>query len=815
MIRRITIKARALLLDARLPAEFWAEAVQTAAYLHARSPSQSNKGKTPFEMIYNEKPEVHHLRRFGCLAYKLVPMPQRGEKKFGRRSQECIMLGYVHQTTKIWRLWNQSTKQVIQVSDVKFDEDKLVSLVAGTDVLRTVLQENETMNTVWFDDDDDEALDSASFGDVVENGSPGIELLDNGVAGRGTPGSLGSRMILEREVEVVDQGSVQEASTELEGLHSSNHQVSESTKAVPISQPKTSIAVEPRSTQDKVTTPVLRRSLRKRHVQAKIAAMVTPGASAGPVLDPSCYEEAVEFKCWQDAMREEFASLIKHGTWIPQEYHVTASQKIIGCKWVYRTKIDADGKKRYKARLVIKGYKQVNGIDYEETVAPVARLSTLRMLLALAVSRDWHVHQMDVVTAFLYPKIDGVVLMEPPPGIEWLDSCFGNRICLLQKALYRLKQAPRLWFQEIDGTLKQMGFIQSLADSNLYTSVKVILILYVDDILIASPDIGLVESTKKQLYNYYQMKDLGPVRQFLGLEIYQEKDKITVRQSNLILSVLERFGMAQCNGLGTPMETARQHRHKAKTELPISPPAVLSPEQQKQYQAIVGSIMYLAVGTRPDLSYTVSVLSKFNASATMENYLAAKRTLRYLQYTSDLGIDYYKDYGTLSGFSDSDWAGDIDDRKSTSGFEFLLSKGAISWQASKQKVVALSTTEAEYLACCEASKEAVSLRRIYEDLTRISQNGSLPPLLPPTMILVDNQGALGLIQNPRFHKRTKHIELKYHYIRQVSNQGLITIDYISTREMSADILTKPLPSDLHWQHVKGLGMHGSALELKA
>ena len=119
------------------------------------------------------------------------------------------------------------------------------------------------------------------------------------------------------------------------------------------------------------------------------------------------------------------------------------------------------------------------------------------------------------------------------------------------------------------------------------------------------------------------------------------------------------------------------------------------------------------------------------------------------------------------------------------------------------------------MACCEASKEAITLQRNYEDLTRISQNGSLPPLLPPTMILVDNQGALGLIQNPRFHKRTKHIELKYHYIRQVSNQGLITIDYISTREMSADILTKPLPSDLHWQHVKGLGMHGSALELKA
>ena len=214
MIRTITTKAGALLLDARLPAEFWAEAIQTAVYLHARSPSQSNKGKTPFEMIYHEKPELHHLRRFGCLAYKLVPVPQHGEKKFGRHLQECIILGYVHQTTKIWRLWNPSTKKVIQASDVRFDEERLVSLVAGTDVLRTVLQENEAMNTVWFDDDDndddddDRDLDSTMVGDVVEDGSPGIEMLDNGDAGHSSPGTLDSRMVIEREGEVVDQDLV-------------------------------------------------------------------------------------------------------------------------------------------------------------------------------------------------------------------------------------------------------------------------------------------------------------------------------------------------------------------------------------------------------------------------------------------------------------------------------------------------------------------------------------------------------------------------------------------------------------------------------
>ena len=308
MIRTITTKARALLLDARLPAEFWAEAIQTAVYLHAGSLSQSNKGKTPLEMIYHKKPELHHLWRFGCLAYKLVPVPQRGEKKFGRHSQEYIMLGYVHQTTKIWRLWNPSTKQVIQASDVRFEKERLESLVAGTDVLRAVLQENEAMNSVWFDNDDndnddnDRDLDSTMVGYVVQDGSPGIEMLDNGDAGRSSTGTLDSRMVIEREGKVVHQYFSHEASTELEGLHSTNPQVLESTEEVQISQPKASIPVEPSSAINTVTPPVLRCSLRKRHVPAKIAAMVAPSTSDGTLLDPSCYEEAFEFKCWQDAM---------------------------------------------------------------------------------------------------------------------------------------------------------------------------------------------------------------------------------------------------------------------------------------------------------------------------------------------------------------------------------------------------------------------------------------------------------------------------------------------------------------------------------
>lgn len=232
--------------------------------------------------------------------------------------------------------------------------------------------------------------------------------------------------------------------------------------------------------------------------------------------------------------------------------------------------------------------------------------------------------------------------------------------------------------------------------------------------------------------------------------------------------------------------------------------------------------MYLAVASRPDLAFTVSILSKFNAAANSEHMVAAKRALRYIRYTMDLGIQYTKATGStntdLHGYSDADWAGDMEDRKSTTGYLFLVSNGAVSWQARKQSIVALSTTEAEYVACSEACREAVALRRIYEDLKNVQvrtgkANNPSPSSLPATMILVDNQSAISLVQNPRFYRRTKHIELKYHYVREIYQSHLIDIDYVSTQLMTADLLTKPLTRELHWRHTKGMGMVGSMHEL--
>lgn len=859
MIRTITTKARSLLQDSSLPSEFWAEAIQTAAYLHARSPTRANAGKTPYELLYSSPPTLLHLRRFGCLVYKLIPKSQRGEKKFGHRSQECIMLGYVHNTAKIWRLWNPETKRVIQASDVYFDEDKIVSASTGDhggpDVLKAILPEGE--DSGWDDEEecksDFENTASVDTTPRIEAGDPkSITTNENGTIsdpeGESCKEDLqGSSCVDGKEVaphtsmevqqlrpteEISSERSVTPSSVEIQS-RTMNDSCSEKRKA---------------GSPHGIDTSTLRHSKRRLHLpNINLAEQECEEATSTRTLestemttisdDSLCYEDAVQYKHWCTAMQEEYDSLRQHKTWEPRSAQIDYDKKIIGCKWVYRTKIDADGKKRYKARLVIKGYEQVYSEDYDETFAPVARLSTLRMLLALSIEMGWYIHQMDVVATFLYPAIDETVYMEPPPGIEWLEKGFGNKICQLRKALYGLKQAPRLWFEEIDTYLRQIGYTRSLADTNLYISKASIVILYVDDILIASSLLPEIAKTKYLLNQKYRMKDLGQVRQFLGLEIGFGDGWVSLKQSRFIATVLERFGMSKCNGVSTPMEPRAQLRtalrsctgssgvSSSSSQQSIGEaalPSLLSSEDQRRYQGIVGSLMYLAVASRPDLAFTVSILSKFNASANTEHMVAAKRALRYIRYTMDLGIQYTKAIpsvnSALHGYSDADWAGDLEDRKSTTGYLFLVANGAVSWQARKQSIVALSTTEAEYVACSEGCREAVALRRIYEDLKNIQvgtgkANYPSPLVMPATMILVDNQSAISLVQNPRFHRRTKHIELKYHYVREIYQSRSIDIDYVSTHLMTADLLTKPLTRELHWRHTKGMGMVGSMHEL--
>ena len=822
----------------------WAEAIATSVYLHARSPTRTLDGRTPYEVLYEQVASINHLRRFGCRAHKLIPKPQRVSGKFGSRSRECIMLGYVHDSTTIWRLWDPIEKRIIQASNVIFEEDMIASNHLGADVLKAAIPEQaECMTDATADASDEEFTLPPSI-DVER--TLNAEPIQRAVFDTGSHEVIPKQMLSSGAVE----SSAEPAVPVLEN---------------PSSHGPIGSSLTPTSSTEYSRTEGLRRSTRRRFPVVAVA-----NASMQDIpLEPEHYEDAAREECWRTAMRDEYASLIENKTF-DFVCTVPSDRKVISCRWVFRRKVNPDNSTRFKARLVIRGFEQVDGTDYQETFAPVARLTTLRMVLALTTVLGWTIEQMDVVTAFLHPAIDTEVYMSLPKGLEWLDSGVlgasgaqgsGVIACQLNKALYGLKQAPRLWFQDIDSYLQSadMGFVQSTADPNLYLSASrsAILLLYVDDILIAGPTTKIKDEIKLLLKMRYRMSDLGPAKQFLGLRIVQtpELGTTTLSQEHAINELLSKYGMSQANGVHTPLESTKvlqpKHQNNSAAATRVAIDSELSSEEQSQYQSIVGSVMYIMLGSRPDICYAVSYLSQYNARATQKHLQALKRLLRYLKQTSKYVLEYHSIACTnampwssfmLHGYSDSDWAGDQEQRRSTGGYLFLLARAAISWKSQKQRLVTLSSTEAEYVAASEAAKEAKWLRHMFSEFalklglqcpilnnspfslyslldsldqvaceTSLESKASLTePSLPPIHLLLDNQSAIHLTENPKFHNRTKHINVKYHFIRDCYGEGIITLSYVPTGDMLADGLTKPLPLAAHRRHAPLIGLLVSA-----
>jgi len=360
--------------------------------------------------------------------------------------------------------------------------------------------------------------------------------------------------------------------------------------------------------------------------------------------DPVSYQNAVRYPRLgpnrSEAIREELHSLHSNYTWdyIRPVEDVPSGVKPISSKWVFKTKQLSGGGIRYKARLVIRGYKQIPGVDFDETFTPVAKLSSLRMLLVLAAIHDWEIDQIDVVTAFLNPEVDGDVYMAMPDGVE--APAGGPWVCKLRKSLYGLKQAPRLWNEHIDNFLRSLGLLRSEYDPNVYISaaglIPLILLLYVDDILLFSESAERVSQLKKLLHTKYKMTDLGPICQFLGLEIECDRENwiLYVHQSRYIHNVLATFGLSECNGHWIPQPTSNRLRRLDDTGKPLD-------ENGKQkYQSIIGSLNWLMQGTRPDIPFTGSMLSKFLSAPSSKHLVAATYTLCYLRNTSDLAIQY-------------------------------------------------------------------------------------------------------------------------------------------------------------------------------
>lgn len=498
-------------------------------------------------------------------------------------------------------------------------------------------------------------------------------------------------------------------------------------------------------------------------------------AHSAVIHEPATLEEALaseQAEFWQQAANDEMASLLANGTWTVEP--VPPGVKPIPVKWVFKVKRDASGKvERYKARLVAKGFRQREGIDYEEVFAPVSKYVTVRAMLALAAAEDLEMHQLDIKTAFLYGELEEDVWVEQPPGYE-VGS--GGMACHLHKSLYGLKQAPRVWHGKLSEELAVMGFKPSAADPALFikaSSPVTYLLTYVDDIVAITGDSKALADIKAKIMDIFEARDLGPATFFLGMDIHRDRQARTISlgQNRLTMDLLDKYGMAECKPLSTPLNPSIK---LTKDGEPLD-------TSTHGYSQLIGSLMYLSVCTRPDIAQAVGALARYMASPTTSHWQAAKGVLRYIAGTASYGITF----GglNLEAYCDADYAGDLDSRRSTTGYVFTLGGGAISWSSRLQPTVAASTTEAEYMAAAYAIKEGLWLRTLLSEIG-VDIN---------TMIIcADNQSAIKLLKNPVFSMRSKHIDVIYHFARERVTRKEVSFKYIPTTQMVADALTKPL-----------------------
>lgn len=495
------------------------------------------------------------------------------------------------------------------------------------------------------------------------------------------------------------------------------------------------------------------------------------------VAEPLTMEEALSGEQadeWRIAMDDEFGSLVANKTWTLEKPPPGVTP--IPVKWVYKVKRDAHGDlERYKARLVVKGYRQREGIDFQEVFAPVSKYSTLRTVLSIAAAEDMKIHQLDIKTAFLNGELEEDVWCEQPQGYESGEGL----ACHLRKSLYGLKQAPRAWHLRLKAELEKMSFKESCADPGLFLKEgekPVYLLIYVDDIALVTKDTTELQATKRKIMETFEARDLGPCSYFLGMDVIRDRENRTIMlmQRRMTADLLAKYDMTEAKSLSTPLSTSVK---LTKDGEPLD-------KEKYPYSQLIGSLMYISICTRPDIAQAVGALARYMATPTETHWQVAKGVLRYLAGTANYGIMFGNSDG-LEAYCDADYAGDLDSRRSTTGYLFTLNGGAISWSSRLQQTVAASTTEAEYMAAAAAIKEALWMRRLLAEL------GQDPGTIA---IKADSQSAIKLLKNPIISMRSKHIDVIYHFARERVAKKDVAFEYIRTDYMAADSLTKALPA---------------------
>ncbi|KAJ9506960.1 hypothetical protein QJQ45_016556, partial [Haematococcus lacustris] len=754
--RTIMECVRAMMLASGVPAYFWGFGVMAAAHVHNLRPV-AGKPCTPHEACFGSHPDIHHLRVWGCPAWVHDSEPS---SKLASRGIKGVFVGY-EEGGKAYQVWAEGRLYVSK--SVVFDEQAVLRRFAPVSANRGGGSSDSN---------------SGGGGQAGSRGEPPAAPDSSGGDGVGAGGAG--------------------------GLGSSGGMESGTPDTVPALRP--ALVPPERRRSERVRKRVdfphfvtLCYSARyesnsssgsEREGDGSRGSRGSSGGAVSQPAEPRSFSEAMsrpDAEEWGRAMDADMASQHANQTWVLVSRQPGMS--VLPGRWVLKVKWGSDGSiVKYKARWVVKGFRQRDGVDYFEDAvfAPV---------------KGWGLWQIDFKTAFFNSKLtdaDPQIFVEQPEGYEVGKGL----VCQLQRTVYGLKQAPRAWYMCLREQLELIGFRASAADPSLFSlctssGSAVHMLVYVDDCILASADEAAVQEVKQQLQQAFDVHDLGQAADFLGMRIAFDRAAGILRltQQQYIEQLLQRFGLAECNPRQLPLSPGTQLVKEGEQ---------LSEQHTLRYRELVGGLLWLSTCTRPDIAFAVGQLTRYMQAPTREHEQAAQGVLRYLRGTARQGLVFRGSCsGELVGFCDSDYASCKQSRRSTTGYVFILSGATVSVRSKLQTTVATSTTEAEYQAAADATREALFLRKLLHELCAVSG---------PVPILCDSQGAVALVKNPVESQRSKHIAVMHHMARERGWRGEVEFSYCPTADMVADALTKALPGPKFVSCKAGMGGPGDPVQ---
>ena len=843
--RTLVEAARAMLNFANLSLYFWAEAVQTACFVQNRSVINKRLDKTPYEALNNKKPELKFLRIFGCRCFIKNNKDHLG--KFEPKADEAIFLGY-STNKKAYRVLNRRTRVIEESFDISFDDFHIrkptnvtsVTFILESDIpegygpvalpeidydtlfgptetaLNSEINVNRAPQTqivpppnpqinqpqqVDNQPQDEPVLQPIPQDNVLPQDPPSPQNSDNISGPPPTPMNTPSKTststiegenfveidtIVEGEQNVTDPEIQEEEHSFSETNPQHNDEIEEiiSTAANDHQQTRLQIWTKDHPPGQIVGDPSAGIQTRSQHDQqdfCNFSAFIS-------LVEPKNIREALEDADWIIAMQEELEEFKRNKVWrlVPKP----RGQTVIGTRWVFRNKVDELGDViRNKARLVAQGFSQQEGIDYTETFAPVARIEAVRIFLAYATHKRFKVFQMDVKSAFLNGELKEECYLQQPPGFEDLNHpeyCYK-----LDKAVYGLKQAPRAWYETLSKFLTDSGFKRGVIDPTLFRKSNdkhlMLIQVYVDDIIFGSTDSSLVEEFSKLMASKFKMSMNRELSFFLGLQVKQVNQGIFIHQERYVKDLLKKYDMEHGATAKVPMPFA----HK------LNPDPTGDNVDQKKYRGMIGSLLYLTA-SRPDIVFATCLVARYQASPKASHLTAVKQIFRYLRGTTALGLWYPSGDGFgLQAFTDADHGGCKLDRKSTSGGAQYLGERLVSWSSKKQSCVSLSTAEAEYIAAASCCSQVLWMT------SQLLDYGYQMKKVP---IYCDSSSAIAISHNPIQHTRTKHIDIRYHFLKDNVLKNRIEFIFVTSAEEVADVFTKALDDKDFTHFLKELGM---------